>query len=62
MSEEAGMPIFHKMSRELIGGKIIDVGILTEARQPYLKMLVISNNNEVFTLTFDQPPKINGEY
>ena len=56
------MPIFHKMSRELIGGKIIDVGILTEARQPYLKMLVISNNNEVFTLTFDQPPKINGEY
>jgi hypothetical protein len=62
MSEVSAEPIFLQLKRELLGGKVVDIGVYQDARQPYLCMLVIENEDGRFEITFDRAPKINGGY
>lgn len=62
MSEESAQKVFEQLKKELIGGRVRDIGVYSEGRQPFLKMLLIENNNIEYTITFEAPPKINGDY
>jgi hypothetical protein len=62
MSEESAQKVFEQLKKELIGGRVRDIGVYFEGRQPFLKMLLIESNNTEYTITFEAPPKINGDY
>lgn len=62
MSLDAATPIFNRLKEELLDGKVIDIGVRYEARQPYLSILVIEKDGKQYELTFDRAPKINGGY
>lgn len=62
MSEQTAKPIFDEMCDLLLGGIVTDVGVLHEAKQPYLKMLWVEKNGQTHCITLTSPPKIDGEY
>ena len=62
MSDKAATIIHDRLSSELLGGKVVDIGVQTDARQPYLCLLTIEKDGEQYQIWFSSPPKINGGY
>ena len=62
MSDAAANLIHDRLSAELFGGKVVEVGVQADARQPYLCLLVIEKDGERYAIWMSQAPRINGGY
>mgnify|MGYP000900727727 FL=1 len=62
MGEVSAEHIFLQLKRELLGGKVVDIGVYQDARQPYLCLIAVESEEGRYEITFDRAPKINGGY
>ena len=62
MSDKAATIIHDRLSSELLGGKVVDIGVYQDARQPYLCLIAVESEEGRYEITFDRAPKINGGY